>query len=95
MKRKGISPVIGEFILVVVVILLGIPMIGVTFGSMSGFTHPAEVLVNSSFCQAGQDNGTACSFYLTNVGNGATQTIPTVIYYLHSGHLIRAKSAPA
>jgi hypothetical protein len=90
MKCKGISPVIGEFMLVVCAILIGLPMIGFTFGTLGSFTQPAEVTVSSSSCGPDADpTDTLCNFALTNIGAGNTATEPTVIIYIHHGNQTR------
>jgi hypothetical protein len=85
MKRRAISPVLAELVLMVVALLLGIPMIGFTFGTMASFSSPAEVLAGSSSCSPGIASGTACSFTLLNLGPGST--VPTAILYVSHGTL--------
>jgi flagellin-like protein len=85
MKRRGISPVLAELMLMAVAILLGIPMIGFTFGTMASFSNPAEVLASSSSCSPGMTSGTACSFTLLNLGPGSA--VPTAILYVSQGNL--------
>jgi flagellin-like protein len=85
MKRRGVSPVLAELMLMAVAILLGIPMIGLTFGTMASFSSPAEVLAGSSSCSPGTASGTACSFTLLNLGPGSA--VPTAILYVSQGNL--------
>ena len=71
----------------VVAILIGIPMVGFTFGIMASFSSPAEVLTGSSSCSPGIVSGTACSFTLLNLGPGSA--MPTAILYVSQGNLSR------
>ena len=74
----------------VLILIAGIPLIGYTFGDLGNYTHPAEVLVTSSSCGASiNGTGTSCDFVLSNLGAGNTQTVPSVILWLHQGNVTR------
>jgi len=93
-NRRGISPVIGEFMLICVAIIVAYPLIGITFGSMGHFTSPALTEVSSSSC-GGNETVTSCTFTITNLGAGNTQTEPTAILYVSSGNQTKSSVSHA
>ncbi|MDA4123912.1 MAG: hypothetical protein OK438_00485 [Thaumarchaeota archaeon] len=95
MRRRGTSQMIGEFMVMVSVILIGAPLIGFTFGNLGAFSKPAEVLVSSSFCGPGANSGTVCSFTLTNLGVSSTQVEPTAVLLINHGNVTRTSDSDA
>jgi len=92
--RRGISPVIAEFMLLCVTIIVAYPLIGFTFGTAKAYTAPALAEVSSSDC-GGNKTITDCTFSITNLGAGSTQTEPTAILYVSHGNQTQSSVSQA
>ena len=95
MKRRAGSPIIAEFVLLVLAIVVAVPLGSFVFALMGSNTNRAEVTVGSSSCsQAGQQE-TACNFTLTNLGAANSQFQPYALIMVINGNQTKTDSSTA
>ena len=66
-RRRGVSVIIAEVVLIAVLLVSAIMLTGLTFGLFSLYLSPAEVAAESVSCSAA-GNTTTCQVTLTNEG---------------------------
>jgi hypothetical protein len=73
MKRKGITPIVVTFLLIIVTLMASVILGGMVFGFMGSYAPPAEVTVESATCSSNL-NAITCSITLGNLGGHSTAT---------------------
>ena len=72
-KRRGLTAIVAEVVLIGVLLIASFMLIGFTFGVFSFYYPPAEVAVDEASCLA-SGNTTTCNLMLTNDGSRSTAT---------------------
>ena len=75
-RRKGVSAVVAEVVMIAVLLVAVVMLAGVTFGIFAFYYQPAEVAAGSASCTA-VGNTTVCQLTLTNEGTQDTSTTGT------------------
>jgi archaeal type IV pilus assembly protein PilA len=78
-KRRGISPVLAEVILIAITLIAAVAITGFVFGLFSSFTHTAEVMATVVSCDSGSTN--SCTLTLSNTGTASVNVIAGSISY--------------
>ena len=69
MKRRGLSIILVEVVLMVVAIVAALALGGFVFGLFGHFMKSANVTVTSAACSSENQTATDCILLLTNVGS--------------------------
>ena len=72
-RRRGVSPLVAELVLIAVLLVATVIFASFTFGLFAFYFSPAEVSVEGASCFAG-GNSTTCQLTLTNVGTSNVWT---------------------
>jgi len=72
-KRRGVSAVVAEVVMIAVLLVAAVMLAGITFGIFAIYYQPAEVTAESATCSTA-DNMTVCQVTLTNEGTSDTST---------------------
>ena len=72
-RRRGVSVVVAEVVMIAVLLVAAVMLAGVTFGIFAIYYSPAEVAAVGASCSA-VGNSTVCQFTLTNEGTQDTAT---------------------
>ena len=72
-KRRGVSAVVAEVVMIAVLLVAAVMLAGLTFGVFSFYYQPAEVIAAGASCSS-LENTTICQFTLTNEGPRDTAT---------------------
>jgi len=72
-RRRGVSALVAEIVLIAVLLIATVIFASFTFGLFSFYLSPAEVSVEGASCFAG-GNSTTCQLTLTNVGSSDVWT---------------------
>jgi len=73
-RRKGVSPVIAEVLLIVVSLIAGVALGGFAFAIMGAYNHPAEVVAQVMSCAPSSGPSETCMINLTNLGSSTVGT---------------------
>ena len=84
-KRKGVSVVVAEVVMIAVLLVAAVMLAGVTFGIFAIYYQPAEVAAGGATCST-MGNATVCQLTLTNEGSSDTET--TGMCSLQAGSLV-------
>jgi FlaG/FlaF family flagellin (archaellin) len=71
--RSGVSPVVAELCLIVVVLISTVVLSGLVFGTFSYFTSPAQVAAQAIDCTA-SGGSEVCHLVLDNLGSSGVST---------------------
>jgi FlaG/FlaF family flagellin (archaellin) len=66
-RRRGVSVVVAEVVMIAVLLVAAVMLAGVTFGIFSFYYQPAEVVASGAVCSAA-GNTTTCQITLSNEG---------------------------
>jgi hypothetical protein len=72
-RRRGVSAVVAEVVMIAVLLVATVMLAGVTFGVFAIYYQPAEVAAEGATCIAA-GNTTICQLTLTNQGSHDTAT---------------------
>ncbi|HUK80144.1 MAG TPA: hypothetical protein VLU91_05725 [Nitrososphaerales archaeon] len=72
-RRRGVSAVVAEVVMIAVLLVAAVMLAGVTFGIFAIYYEPAEVAAVGATCSA-IGNSTVCQLTLTNEGTQDTAT---------------------
>ena len=72
-KRRGVSVVVAEVVMIAVLLVAAVMLAGVTFGIFAMYYQPAEVAAEGATCSV-VGGMTVCQLTLTNVGSENTET---------------------
>ena len=85
-KRRGVSVVVAEVVMIAVLLVAVVMLAGVTFGIFAIYYSPAEVAAEGATCST-VGNTTVCQLTLTNEGSRDTATTGACI--LQSGEVMQ------
>lgn len=85
-KRKGVSAVVAEVVMIAVLLVSVVMLAGITFGIFAIYYQPAEVAAEGAACTE-VGNTTVCQLTLTNEGTQDTST--TGLCAIQSGDVVQ------
>jgi len=95
LDRRAASPVVAEFILIVVAILVVVPLGSFVFGLLGSNAAKPDITVSTSFCSAASAITTSCEFSLTNLGTVDAQLHPYTLILIAHGNETNTHSSTA
>jgi len=94
-KRRATSPVLAEFMLIVVAVIVALPIGSFVFGLIGSNTAKADITVATANCTAAGPSTTSCEFSLTNLGTANAQFQPYSLILIAHGNETRTDSSTA
>ncbi len=73
-RRRGVSPVIAEVLLIAISLIAGVALGGFAFALLGAYSHPAEVAAQVTSCSPNGASGEVCIVDLRNVGSSSVAT---------------------
>ena len=72
-RRRAVSVIVAELMMVAVVLIVAVILAGFVYGTMAGYIPPAEVAAQATLCSS-SSGSSVCQFILTNLGPRTVNT---------------------
>jgi flagellin-like protein len=81
MKRRALSPILAEVMLIAITLIAGVALTGFVFGTLGSYTSNSLATVSSAACVSSGDNVVYCAITASNMGGGTTAVDSIVAIY--------------